>query len=635
MSDQEIHHQSDLEKIQDSSHRSPPKPHQKPRVYQTHRTASSVDNHSKTSPIPSRMSSPGSRNLDRHLVASHNTSEEDDEDYYQQEQHKRPKSRSKSPQKPESIHYEKSKKKRSIPKVKSSKNSTISSDSSASDIQEIKSSLKEHFEAIKSLQTALQVGKPRLASSQSNYPPSASANDIRDRIRMIEATLRDVGENPTTGSDFTDPSRMPFSNNTSRPPTGASFIPFESFKPSTNLNQSTIIADPYAEQMKERLDKMEKVMADISNTLQKQGESVKTVNQTPLVHTQKVDFVPAHQPPKQKDSIATSRAENMNTSSNDEQISRLVSDLHKLRFDFKNQERVNQELWEKNQILESKLEQISSKWKRNQIEDQDFESKVQSICKKVIGKDITNLQSILNEKVDTAVLEELARHIATKEELKKYVKKTSLNKIMVDRAVLSSQSNNQNHQVPNFDLKGREITDKLKAAVKKLGEDFKKIESRIPSISPEKHSELFIQGQIFDIESKMERKLQDWLSKRIETTYQERDVDTTKKIAEMKENVEIGVKALISDSVRKALDVSSGNSLFSDVESNPLIRKLVRDFDEKLYTVCSDLSACKQLFVNQSNQPFYRCAQWSWTSGSLKLGSAVPWNLQTTNTGIL
>ncbi|KAJ3191201.1 hypothetical protein HK101_007984 [Irineochytrium annulatum] len=60
--------------------------------------------------------------------------------------------------------------------------------------------------------------------------------------------------------------------------------------------------------------------------------------------------------------------------------------------------------------------------------------------------------------------------------------------------------------------------------------------------------------------------------------------------------------------------------------------KLSREFDEKLFLLCSDLSACKAAFQNAASQPFYRCGQWLWRSSTLKQGSAVPWNYETTNT---
>ena len=75
------------------------------------------------------------------------------------------------------------------------------------------------------------------------------------------------------------------------------------------------------------------------------------------------------------------------------------------------------------------------------------------------------------------------------------------------------------------------------------------------------------------------------------------------------------------------------NALAEDEHIQRLIQQITRDFDDKLFMLCADVSACKTMFSQQLNQPFYRCAQWLWKSGQLKLGSAVPWNIQASNTG--
>ncbi|KAJ3110222.1 hypothetical protein HDU96_006787 [Phlyctochytrium bullatum] len=63
-----------------------------------------------------------------------------------------------------------------------------------------------------------------------------------------------------------------------------------------------------------------------------------------------------------------------------------------------------------------------------------------------------------------------------------------------------------------------------------------------------------------------------------------------------------------------------------------LSNKLARDFDEKFFLLCADLSACKAAYEAAASQPFFRCGQWLWRSNSLKSGIAVPWNYETVNT---
>ena len=64
-----------------------------------------------------------------------------------------------------------------------------------------------------------------------------------------------------------------------------------------------------------------------------------------------------------------------------------------------------------------------------------------------------------------------------------------------------------------------------------------------------------------------------------------------------------------------------------------LSKELARRFDEKLFLLSSELSQVKTAYHRATHAPFMRLAQWVWRSGTLKLGSAVPWNLQTQNTG--
>ena len=98
---------------------------------------------------------------------------------------------------------------------------------------------------------------------------------------------------------------------------------------------------------------------------------------------------------------------------------------------------------------------------------------------------------------------------------------------------------------------------KLKGKVNKLAADIKGIETRLPSVfalSPEKQSELFIQGQMFDLESKMHKRLQDWVLEKIHSQVEVIEMSNDQKIAIAKESVQNTVKALISDTVRKALE---------------------------------------------------------------------------------
>ncbi|KAJ3306562.1 hypothetical protein HDV03_004691 [Kappamyces sp. JEL0829] len=467
--------------------------------------------------------------------------------------------------------------------------------SKTSEIHEIKSSLKGHFDAIRSLQEALALGR-RSGGGVDAIPLSAAsaqtAGNIRDRIKMIEATLREVGETVSASDVASAPNAVPEKPSLQPVPPSASLV-------ATNELFG----------LTQRLDKMESAMGSIALSLKE---------------------IKAKQESKELVGESTTVATN-------EQLGKLLSEVHKLRFDVKNQAKLNTELLEKNAELERRIESLATTTRSVASDTASLDSRIQECCKKVVQKDIRSLEAALAEKVDTVVLEELARHIATKQDLKKYAKKATVNKVLADNAGIFAQPPAPVSSAAESEAVGvlKEQMEKLKLKVSKLSLECKKWESRLPAVAAEKQSELFIQGQLFDVESKMEKKLQDWMAEKIQIQVEEGQMLYEERLDQARQEIQIGVKALISDTIRKSIEESPSHLTHVEAESNPLIRKLIRDFDEKLYTVCSDVSACKQLFLNQSTQPFYRCAQWLWNSGGLKLGSAVPWNLETANTGRL
>ena len=61
--------------------------------------------------------------------------------------------------------------------------------------------------------------------------------------------------------------------------------------------------------------------------------------------------------------------------------------------------------------------------------------------------------------------------------------------------------------------------------------------------------------------------------------------------------------------------------------------RLSREFDEKLFLLSSDVEQCRSLLQQtHSTKSTQRYAQFRWTSGTLKFGATVPWNEQVTNT---
>ncbi|KAG5455877.1 MAG: hypothetical protein BJ554DRAFT_4550 [Olpidium bornovanus] len=62
------------------------------------------------------------------------------------------------------------------------------------------------------------------------------------------------------------------------------------------------------------------------------------------------------------------------------------------------------------------------------------------------------------------------------------------------------------------------------------------------------------------------------------------------------------------------------------------LQRLARDVDDKLFTLATELSTCNAQVAQLSRAPALRRGFWLWTSGALKLGSAVPWDLEAANT---
>jgi hypothetical protein len=482
---------------------------------------------------------------------------------------------------------------------------------SAADIKEVKTSLKSHFDAIQSLQNALSstaaapiVMPSRLVGGNKTNEQSSLA--IKDRIRMIESTLRDVGENISISENISDPSshyRPPTPSNNSH----SQYEGIRSNKTGPNpinkpaLRPNSKYAAPHPSVI-DRLEKMEISLSKLATT---------------LAETQ----------------VKTKSREKQNPEDFGEpsSIEKLMSEVHKLRHDFKAQGVINQEILRKNDDLEKQIrlmaDPASMVLKSGQVDP-----RVENYCKKLIANLKTDLIFSMQSKVDTAVLEELAQHIATKEELKNYLKKEKLGKILGQyqtRQMAGTMNGtsildvNQQEYFAKYESRTQETITSLFKALQEL-------DSKI-SASNDANQE-FVEKSLGNLKQNFELRISNLILEKSLASKSEYDDVLQSKIEKLKSEIDRGVKEMISTSMQHIFDE---NTYFpnNEEETNPLLKKLVRDFDEKIYTICSDLSSCKQLFVSQSSQPFYRCAQWVWTSGQLKLGSAIPWNLQTSNTG--
>jgi hypothetical protein len=302
---------------------------------------------------------------------------------------------------------------------------------------------------------------------------------------------------------------------------------------------------------------------------------------------------------------------------------KIVERLKKVREDQMIQKKILKKLEHENITLQSQLNAVSGFFEKDSNLVSQFESKVRELASPLIFNFKKDMLELVKEKVDTVVLEELVNHIVTKEELKKSLKKTSLQNIVEKKLpnIVAKMG------LPQQDLFEKSILNQLKeleANVTKridcVSAEFEQKQPNIEFASP---------LQLLQIESKVQKNIQGWTASYLQRRLEEWSNEIRKDVAEF--------LALQSETLKSELQTKDlhqlGSKDLEDCDWNPLVRQLTRDFDEKLYVLCSELTSCKTLLSAQNSQPFYRCAQWLWNSGSLKMGSAVPWNLETANTG--
>ena len=267
-------------------------------------------------------------------------------------------------------------------------------------------------------------------------------------------------------------------------------------------------------------------------------------------------------------------------------------------------------------------------------------------------RDIEKIKKKLLKKVDTAVLEELVRHIATRNDLKQAINRKggdikSIEKVVKQTIQKIEDDSHQSKQNVR-DLRQSSASGKRSKKQNDSDNDFmadisheidlkvaalkRELLSNIPILTPaEKQSEAFIEANIMALENRLRQELKGWSKSHIATILDDTGIATDHALKELRSELNSYAKDRIEVLWNERMRILGENG--DEVESaQALTRRLAREFDEKLYLLCSDLSACKSLYAKQASQPFYRCGQWIWKSGVLKMGSGIPWNYQTVNT---
>jgi hypothetical protein len=209
-------------------------------------------------------------------------------------------------------------------------------------------------------------------------------------------------------------------------------------------------------------------------------------------------------------------------------------------------------------------------------------SQVEKLAGEVSRVQAMNLD-LAAKKVDITVLEELMRHIATREDLKKVAKRAS--------AIVAPPPQNISGDTRLEALLMDRIDQKMSLAKSENSEKeerlFKRIHKRVDS----------------SVVSHITR-IQDAIS-------------------------------TIQSIIAIPKPTTQPQLLNEDLDNDGVYNTLRRDFDEKLYLVCSDLAECKAAWKFAAHNPLQRSGCWLWNSGRVKLGSTIPWNIESVNTGKL
>ncbi|KAJ3015872.1 UNVERIFIED_CONTAM: hypothetical protein HDU68_012528 [Siphonaria sp. JEL0065] len=241
----------------------------------------------------------------------------------------------------------------------------------------------------------------------------------------------------------------------------------------------------------------------------------------------------------------------------------------------------------------------------------------------------------IKAKVDTIVLEELMRHLATRDELKRMYDKLSEKRekgrveVDLDRVrwdVFEELKKHVEMRLHNFKA---EVVAERHQQTEKQQKQAPVVNSAFQSVR--RDSNIVSMAQLHETLDVLEHR---WLQQLEQATTSPSNKIPSSLISELKEDILDHVKLSINEQLLDQTGTTLGtpSALLANKPMQSLIASLTREFDEKLYLLCNDLSACKTAYQTAVRQPFYRCAQWLWTSSSLKLGSSIPWNLQSTNT---
>ncbi|KAJ3023448.1 hypothetical protein HKX48_003142, partial [Thoreauomyces humboldtii] len=254
---------------------------------------------------------------------------------------------------------------------------------------------------------------------------------------------------------------------------------------------------------------------------------------------------------------------------------------------------------------------------------------------------IASLRKSLDKKVDTAVLEELMRHLPTRDEVRSLIGKHSSGATTDSAAADVEISNALKKMKKELSFLKKEGEKQPESRRSMLDAVLPEVRAYVKEFLADNADPSDLASARRELESKLRKDLKQWLEKRLKETGSEH----AERIERITTNIRDELFSTGAAAPRNGRDKdrccpagqdsqTSESSVvgYNDRDLDKLSRRLTRDFDEKLFMVCSDVSACKATFAQQvAQQPFLRYGQWLWKSGTLKQGGAVPWNFETNN----
>ncbi|KNE61502.1 hypothetical protein AMAG_06319 [Allomyces macrogynus ATCC 38327] len=235
-----------------------------------------------------------------------------------------------------------------------------------------------------------------------------------------------------------------------------------------------------------------------------------------------------------------------------------------------------------------------------------------------VGEADARVTASLTAKLDSAALDELLRHVATRDDMKKYLEKKW--------AVLSR------HLVQN------EVVPLVVAHAR----------NNAPDVAAQQQQQMQQQQQI------LQQQQEQWWARttaRVDaaeaTVAAVQDVvrrvgDDVRAVVEQLElhqeqHRPAGSSTLTPSPSRRVDDVDtdalSQPGFQLDAESYDILHhKLASTMDEKLFLLASEMSAIRAAQAHLATTLAWRTAMWLWKTGTLKHGSAIPWTVEAQNT---